>query len=80
MFGDYDPAMIQAADIEQMSLEERLQAMELLWTSITRTPETIPSPPWHEEVLADRLAKIERGEGEFLTLAELKKRLQKPTT
>ena len=71
--------MIQAVDIEQMSLDERLQAMELLWSSLTRTPEAVPSPDWHGEVIAERLAKIERGEGEFLSIAELKARLQKPT-
>jgi hypothetical protein len=70
--------MIQAADIEQMGLEERLRTMELLWASLARTPEAVPSPDWHAEVIADRLAKIERGEGEFLTLAEVKARLQKP--
>ena len=70
--------MIQAADIEQMGLEERLQAMELLWASLTRAPEAVPSPDWHGEVLADRLAKIDRGEGEFLTLAEVKARIEKP--
>jgi hypothetical protein len=72
--------MLQPAEIERMSLEERLQAMELLWASITRTPDAVQSPPWHGEVLASRLAKIERGEGEFLTVAQLKERLQKPTT
>jgi putative addiction module component (TIGR02574 family) len=71
--------MIQAAEIEQMSLEERLQTMELLWASLARTPEAVPSPDWHREIIATRLAKIERGEGEFLTIAELKERLHKPT-
>ena len=71
--------MIQVADIERMSLEEWLQTMELLWSSLTRTPKAVASPDWHEEVLAGRLAKLERGEGEFLTLAQLKDRLQKPT-
>ncbi len=71
--------MIQVAEIERMTLEERLQAMELLWTSLTRTPEAVPSPDWHGEVLAERLAKIERGDGEFLTVAQVKARLQKPT-
>ena len=33
----------------------------------------------HKEVLTERLAKIDRGEGESLTLAQLKDRLQKPT-
>jgi hypothetical protein len=70
--------MMQAADIEQMSLEERLQAMELLWASLARTPDAVPSPDWHEEIVAARLAKIDRGEGEFLTLAQVKERLQKP--
>ena len=62
-----------------MSLEERFQAMELLWASISRTPDAVPSPAWHGDVLADRLAKIERGEAEFLTMAQLKERLQNPT-
>jgi len=70
--------MIQAADIEQMSLEEQLQAMELLWASLSRTPNAVPSPEWHREVLVERTAKIERGEAEFLTIAELKEHLQKP--
>ena len=72
--------MIQAADIEQMSLEEQLQAMELLWASLSRTPNAVPSPDWHGEVLAARIAKIERGEGEFLTIPQLKERLQKPAS
>ena len=72
--------MIQAADVEQMSLEERLQAMELLWASLSRTPDQVPSPTWHREVLAARLAKVERGEGEFLSIEQLKERLQKPTS
>ena len=72
--------MIQAADIEQMSLEEQLQAMELLWASLSRTPNAVPSPDWHGDVLAVRMAKIERGEGEFLSIPQLKERLQKPAS
>ena len=71
--------MIPAAEIEKMSLDERRQTMELLWTSLARTPDAVPSPAWHGEVLATRKAKIERGEAKFLTLRELKERLQKPT-
>jgi hypothetical protein len=61
--------VIQAAEIERMTVEERLQAMELLWASLTRAPETVPSPDWHGEVLATRLARVGRGEAEFLTIA-----------
>ena len=71
--------MIEAADIEQMSLAERLQAMELLWRSMSREPEKIESPAWHKDVLARRLAKVESGKGKFLNLGQLKQRLAKRT-
>lgn len=67
--------MIESADIERMSLTERLQAMELLWRSISRNPESVVSPDWHGEILKKRLAKVEAGKGKFLALAQLKKRL-----
>lgn len=70
--------MVQVADIERMSLSERLMMMELLWASLARTPEAVPSPDWHGEIVAARLAKMERGDGEFLTLDELEARLRKP--
>ena len=67
--------MIKAVEIERMSKTERIQAMELLWNSISSDPESVDSPAWHGEVLAKRLAKVEAGKGEFLTLPQLKKRL-----
>ena len=67
--------MIEAAEIERMSKTERLQAMELLWNSISSDPESVESPAWHGEILAKRLARVETGKGKFLTLSQLKKRL-----
>lgn len=69
--------MIEAAEIESMSLAERLQTMELLWRSMSREPGKLKSPAWHKDVLAKRLAKVEAGKGRFLTLAQLKQRLAK---
>lgn len=69
--------MIAAADIEQMTPTERIKAMELLWRSITAEPASVVSPAWHGKVLQKRRAKIESGRAEFLTLAQLKKRLAK---
>jgi hypothetical protein len=39
-------------------------------------PDKLESPGWHKKILARRLAKVEAGKGEFLTLTQLKKRLQ----
>jgi hypothetical protein len=69
--------MIAAEDIERMSVAERLQAMELLRKSISRNSESVPSPDWHEEVLAQRKAKADSDEAEFLTVGQLRKRLNR---
>lgn len=62
-----------------MSAAERLKAMELLWRSKSVQPDQMASPGWHKKVFEKRLAKVEAGKGEFLTLAQLKKRLAKRT-
>lgn len=69
--------MIGTLEIEQMSRAEKLQAMELLWRSMAAQPNKLESPGWHKKILARRLAKVAAGNGEFLTVAQLKKRLAK---
>jgi Putative addiction module component len=69
--------MIGAAEIEKMTLEEKLEAMELLWKSISEKPDEVPSPWWHEQIIAARLAKIDKGEGKFLSIEEARQRLRK---
>lgn len=67
--------MLAESEIKNMSATERLQAMELLWRSFSGLEDEVPSPDWHAEVLSERLAKVEAGEGKFLSLSELKTRL-----
>ena len=68
--------MIEPSHIEKMSVTERLQAIDQLWDSLTRDGDEIPSPDWHQDVLADRKARALRGEAKFLTLAQLRSRLR----
>jgi len=63
--------MIESSELERMSVTERLQAMDQLWDSLNRCGHEIPSPDWHQDVLADRKARAQRGEAQFLTLAQL---------
>ena len=67
--------MLAESEIQSMSTTERLQAMELFWRSFSASEDKLPSPDWHGEVLSERLAKVEAGEGKFLTIPELKARL-----
>jgi len=70
--------MIAADQISKMSVTERLQAMEQLWDALCREAETVPSPGWHADVLAERKGRAERGEARFLTLQQLRARLRAP--
>jgi hypothetical protein len=68
--------MLEASQIENMSVAERLQAIEQLWDALRRETRNLALPDWHRDVLADRKLRAERGESKFLTLAQLKSRLQ----
>jgi Putative addiction module component len=70
-------AVIETLEIERMTFAERVQAMELLWRSMSAQPDKLASPAWHKTILQKRLVKVAAGKGEFLTLGQLKKRLAK---
>lgn len=65
------------AEIKSMSQTERLRLMEDLWDAICHDVEEPPSPACHEDVLQERMRKIEAGEEKFLTLDEVKQRLRR---
>jgi len=68
--------MLAAAEIEKMSVAERLQAIEQLWDALCRQGGDLDSPAWHRDVLTHRRARAERGEAKFLTLDQLRSRLR----
>lgn len=37
----------------------KIEYLELLWNRIAATPETLPVPEWHREVLMGRLLDLE---------------------
>jgi len=51
--------------LDQMSVEEKIQTMELLWDSLSQAPADLETPDWHGEILAERAAAVERGEDGF---------------
>lgn len=63
-------------EVSRLSKAERLQAMEWLWASLSKEPEEIEPPEWHGEVLAARKAKVDAGDAQFLSVAQLKDRLR----
>jgi putative addiction module component (TIGR02574 family) len=59
-----------------MTVEEKLQLMEILWDDLSRSAENIRSPAWHGEVLTARERAIEEGRTKFLSLDEFEKNIR----
>lgn len=58
--------------ITNMTRQEKLQAMEALWDSLSHDAGELASPVWHADVLAGRRARIEDGHAHYVSLDELK--------
>ncbi|MGH9967610.1 MAG: addiction module protein [Pyrinomonadaceae bacterium] len=65
--------------IDQMTLEEKLRAMEALWDELCRHG-AVPLPQWHKDVLDERQRLIEQGTAEFVDWETAKKRIAERTS
>jgi putative addiction module component (TIGR02574 family) len=62
--------------IDSLSVAEKLVLMERLWVDLSRRPADVPSPDWHGDVLAERLAAVRDGKTTFVDWDDAKKRLR----
>lgn len=62
--------------LDRMSTEEKLRALEELWADLSRSPESVPVPEWHREVLSAREQRVEEGAASFNEWSAVKKRIR----
>lgn len=66
--------------LDDLTLADKLEAMEVLWADISRRPAELPSPGWHKEILNERRHLVAEGELKFLdwdtAIADLRKELR----
>lgn len=48
---------------DELSPEEKLDYLQALWERMSAHPEDVPVPDWQRELVRERLAAHERGEG-----------------
>ncbi len=58
-----------------MSVEDKIQAMELIWDDLCHNADGIESPLWHGDVLSDREEAIQLGADEFIDWEVAKKNI-----
>jgi len=51
--------------LAEMSVDDKLQAMELLWADLSENPKQLASPAWHSEVLCNRREQVLQGQASF---------------
>jgi Putative addiction module component len=51
--------------LDEMSVEEKLQLLEAVWADLSRVPDELESPGWHEEALEETERRIQAGQATF---------------
>ena len=62
--------------VASMTQEEKLHAMDVLWSSILSASDAYEPPAWHEAVLRERRRRVAVGEETFIPWEEAKRQLQ----
>ncbi len=68
--------------LAQMSVDDKLQAMELLWAGLSKNPAQLASPAWHTDMLRNRREQLLQGQASFqgwdAAIGELRAELRGP--
>ena len=65
--------------LDKMTVAEKLQTLEEIWCDLQRTPEDVPSPAWHGDVLCARTDRVREGVSRFGDWAEAKDKIREQT-
>ena len=63
--------------VKQMTVEEKLRAMDMLWEDLSRDDRNIPVPQWHKDLLAERERLVKENKASFSDWETAKKRIAK---
>ncbi len=63
--------------LDEMTTEEKMQLMELLWADLQNRADAVLSPEWHLELLNQRRAAVDSGEEVFVDWEEAKAAMRK---
>jgi hypothetical protein len=61
---------------DEMTVDDKIRAMETLWDDLCRTAEEIPSPQWHGEILKEREKRLKEGKEGFTDWEKAKNEIQ----
>jgi putative addiction module component (TIGR02574 family) len=72
-----NPVPLPPPGFDELSVDEKIDYLQSLWDRIAATPETVPVPNWHREVLDERLRDVEVDAGAGDSWDVVQERLRK---
>ena len=69
--------MAKTLPLEEMTLQEKLAAMELLWDDLGRCPESVESLAWHKDIVDERHQRVAEAEAQFVDWETAKTEIRK---
>ncbi|MDZ4851289.1 MAG: addiction module protein [Pirellulaceae bacterium] len=67
--------MTLEALIDNLSRDEQVIAMELLWKRISQGQNAVHPPEWHHDIVAERVARVKNGSTKLIDWDDAKRRL-----
>ena len=64
-------------NIQDMTREEKMQALHALWEVLVQADEAVDSPAWHGEALRETEARVQTGSEHVWDWKEAKEELRK---
>jgi hypothetical protein len=62
-------------NVHNMTIEEKLRTMEMLWDDICRNVPEFPSPIWHQQLLQEREQRLQEGKERFVEWEQAKREI-----
>jgi len=62
-------------DLNKMTTQEKIQAMEMLWDDLCREQPDFQSPGWHRDLLLEREKRLKEGKDKFIDWKQAKKEI-----
>ena len=72
--------MSAALQLDRMTVEEKLHAMDALWEDLSRNEKDIPVPQWHKDLLDERARLVKEGKAKFMDWETAKAQVKAKTS
>ena len=65
--------------LDKMTIAEKFRTLEDIWDSLKRTPNDLPAPAWHADVLKAREMRVQEGSSVYSDWVDVKRRIRERT-